>query len=63
MTRTRLRICVGKTFALTEMKYATAMLVRDFEIDSHKCGLTGTSEQFVLRPASVCPFTIKPLTN
>lgn len=58
-----LRICVGKTFALTEMKFATAMLLRDFQIDSTKYGLTGTSEQFVLRPATVCPFIVKPLNN
>jgi cytochrome P450 len=58
-----LRICVGKTFALTEMKFATAMLLRDFQIDSTKYGLTGTSEQFVLRPATVCPFIVKPLSN
>eukprot|EP00029_Vermamoeba_vermiformis_P006084 TRINITY_DN2295_c0_g1_i1.p1 TRINITY_DN2295_c0_g1~~TRINITY_DN2295_c0_g1_i1.p1 ORF type:complete len:500 (-),score=122.27 TRINITY_DN2295_c0_g1_i1:29-1528(-) len=56
-----LRICVGKTFAMSEMKFATALLLRDFEFDSRKHGITGFVQEFVMKPSGACPFTVRPL--
>jgi cytochrome P450 len=56
-----LRICVGKTFAMSEMKFTTALLLREFEFDSRKHGITDTVQEFVMKPSNPCPCTVRPL--
>lgn len=52
---------MGKTFAMSEMKFTTALLLREFEFDSRKHGITDTVQEFVMKPNSACPFTVRPL--